>query len=162
MRLSSLAPLPANLVSSLDKCGIRTESDLLLSGSPIDILRKLPHGTVSLQEFTNYTALVAERASAFRTRADVLLNTPTPSDNRLITGVSKLDELLRGIGGFNVVEISGDKCSGKTVRAAFESLGLKTRNCLADPRTAFGALLSFGPHTGGCNVARHYRGIICR
>jgi RAD51-like protein 3 len=114
MRLRSLAPLPTNLVSSLDECGIKTETDLLFSNTTVDVFRKLPPGTTSLHELNNYTALVAERASAFHTRADDLLELK-PFYHDLVTGVPELDSLLAGLGGSQVLEIAGDKDSGKTV-----------------------------------------------
>ena len=118
MRLGSLAPDPAALVSSLAKVGIRTEVDILFAHTPDDIHRKLPAGTTSRLELAEYIALVAERASAPHTRADRLLcergDDPNASDRDIITGVSALDDLFRGLGG-KVLEISGDREAGKTV-----------------------------------------------
>jgi RAD51-like protein 3 len=116
MRLSSLAPLPAALVSALAERGIRTETDLLFLNARDDIFRKLPPGTTSLRELTEYITLVAERSSAFHARADSLLGKPGNHDRDIETGNPALDNLFRGMAGSNVVELSGDKGSGKTVR----------------------------------------------
>lgn len=117
MRLDSFAPsLATDIdVSSLHECEIRTETDLLFSNTTVATFRKLPPGTMSLRDLKAYTALVAESASAFGTRADVLLNTESDNHDDLVTGVSGLDKLFGGIGTSQVVEISGDKGAGKTV-----------------------------------------------
>jgi len=119
MRLSAFVPtLPVDLVTCLEECGIRTEADLLFSGSVLDIFRRLPPGTVSLYELTNYTALVAKMASATGICAVDLLSLAdvNQGNDDFLSGVSELDELLGGFGGSRVLEISGDKGSGKTVR----------------------------------------------
>lgn len=122
MRLHSLIPtIPANLVSALEACGIKTDTDLLFfDGSNVDILAKLPPGTVSLREFEKYASLVAEHASAPAIRGDqelaaVLLRQREKSLD-ISCGVQELDALVGGFGNGRVFEISGEKGSGKTVR----------------------------------------------
>jgi RAD51-like protein 3 len=117
MRLGAFVPsvLPADLALSLESCGIRTEIDFLFSNRTVDIFRRLPPGTVSLQELTNYVALVAEKASAPSIRGDHWLHGETRNFDDLSTGVPDLDRLLGGFGGTRVIEISGDRGSGKTV-----------------------------------------------
>jgi RAD51-like protein 3 len=116
MRLSSLAPDPASLVSALANVGIRTEVDLLFAHTRDDLLRKLPAGTTTRLELTEYIAFVAKRASASHTRADSLLGKRDSElvDRDIITGVPALDDLFRGL-GCKVLEISGDRYAGKTV-----------------------------------------------
>jgi len=50
MRLAALPNLSSNLVSGLEQCGIRTEADLLFSGSTLDVFRRLPAETTTLKE----------------------------------------------------------------------------------------------------------------
>jgi len=122
MRLHSLVPtIPAHLVSALENCGIKTDTDILFfDGSNIDILAKLPSGIVSLREFEEYTSLVAEHASAPATRGDQELETVLLRQYEnavdISCGVRELDALVEGFGGGRVFEISGEKGSGKTVR----------------------------------------------
>jgi hypothetical protein len=115
MRLSAITLLPTSLVSSLEQCGIRTETDLLFSYTVVDIFQRLPPGTVSMNDLTNYIALVTKWVAAPGVRGDELLHKSTP----LSTGVSALDELLGGFGVSRVLEISGDKGTGKTVSMFF-------------------------------------------
>lgn len=121
MRLQSLIPtIPGDLVAVLETCGIRTDADLLISGTPIDILQRLPPGVVSLADLKTYIALVAESASARGIQGDALyteeLQRRHDYDTELTCGVGELDALVNGFGGGRVFEISGDRGSGKTVR----------------------------------------------
>ncbi|KIM84382.1 hypothetical protein PILCRDRAFT_410642 [Piloderma croceum F 1598] len=120
MRLSLYPFLPENVVSSLDQIGIRTDSDLLFSSTPADILRRLPPGTVNIQDLRHYTAQIIEEGSALGVRGDVLLALErTKQDQELdfASGVTDLDALLNGFGGSRVFEVSGEKASGKTALA---------------------------------------------
>lgn len=133
MRLGALVPselLPADLVLSLEKVGIRTDTDFLFSGTPAEIFQRLPPGTVSLHELTIYIALVTEKASAPGVCADQLLSLETDSHNNrdeFTCGVPELDALLGGFGGSRVFEISGDKGSGKTVRILRQPICVRAR-----------------------------------
>jgi RAD51-like protein 3 len=120
MRLRSLIPtIPGDIVAVLEACGIRTDADLLFSGSPIDILQRLPPGVVSLADLKAYTALVADNASARGIRGDALYTVELQRQHAyhtdLTCGVDELDALVNGFGGGRVFEISGDRGSGKTV-----------------------------------------------
>jgi RAD51-like protein 3 len=121
MRLHSLIPtVPSDLVTALENCGIRTDTDLLFSGTTIEVLRKLPPGVVSLADLEKYTRLVAESASAPGIRGDEQYAEELRKRNEdtidLTSGVAELDALVGGFGNSRVFEISGDKGSGKTVR----------------------------------------------
>ncbi|EGO24539.1 hypothetical protein SERLADRAFT_361551 [Serpula lacrymans var. lacrymans S7.9] len=102
MRLRSLVPntLPAAFVDALVSCGIRTDADLLFSGSPIDILSKLPLNVVSLADLKKYIETVAEKASAPGIRADDMLakelesSTNNVDSDTFATGIHELDQLL--------------------------------------------------------------------
>lgn len=120
MRLQSLIPaIPSDFVAVLEPCGIRTDTDLLFFGTPIDILQKLPPGTVSLADLKTYIGLVAESASARGIRGDELyteeLQRRRDYDTDITCGVDELDALVSGFGNGRVFEISGDRGSGKTV-----------------------------------------------
>lgn len=120
MRLQSLIPtIPSDLVAALEGCGIRTDADLLFSGTPIDILQRLPPRVVGLADLKTYIALVAESASARGIRGDELhteqLQRRHVYDTDMTCGVDELDALVNGFGGGRVFEISGDRGSGKTV-----------------------------------------------
>jgi RAD51-like protein 3 len=119
MRLSNLVPsLPASLVASLEANGIRTEVDLLFSAPTFDIFRRLPAGTVTLQELIDYTSLAAELCAAPGVSAhEVFMNEEAASatDVELRSGNLELDTLLQGLGRRKVIEVSGDRGSGKSV-----------------------------------------------
>lgn len=121
MRLQTVVPPPAQtFLSALGKIGVRTDSDLLFTAPPVDIFRKLPPGTLSLHEFNDFVRRVAQQAAAPAIRADVLLvQEKTKEEADLIaepnTGVKCLDELLGGLAPPRLVEVSGDRGSGKSV-----------------------------------------------
>lgn len=122
MRLESVVPsIPAELVEALDhSCGIRTDTDLLFFGSSLDIIKKLPLGTVTLSDLERFTELVAEQASVPGHRGDeILASTERISEkhSRASCGVKELDDLVCGFGDSRVFEISGAKGSGKTALA---------------------------------------------
>ncbi|KAJ7122746.1 P-loop containing nucleoside triphosphate hydrolase protein [Mycena epipterygia] len=117
MRLALCVPfIPAHLVSSLEKCGIRTEADLLFSGSTFDIFRRLPAGTTTLRELTEVTALAAKLASGpGQSAADLFAAQIEPHDDEFLSGLPQFDELLQGLTtSRRLIEVSGDKASGKT------------------------------------------------
>ena len=112
--------VPSDLVAILEACGIKTDADLLFSGTPIDILQRLPPGVVSLADLKTYIALVAETTSARGSRGDELYTEESQRRHdygTIITcGVDELDALVSGFGNGRVFEISGNRGSGKTVR----------------------------------------------
>lgn len=120
MRLSNLIPsIPANLVTCLDAINIHTETDLLFSASTFDIFRRLPGGTISLQELIYYTDLVAELCAAPAISGYDLLSLANESQRvavELTSGHQELDDFLLGLSGGRVIEISGDRGTGKSAR----------------------------------------------
>ncbi|KAG6879679.1 hypothetical protein C0992_012977 [Termitomyces sp. T32_za158] len=127
MRLAALVPsLSAELVSSLGKCGVRTDADLLFRPL-VDIYRQLaPESGISLLDIERAVELTAKLASAPGIAGDELLAQEIQAQERapvLLSGVVGLDNLLGGFGGCRVIEITGDRQSGKTVRAGVLSLG---------------------------------------
>lgn len=122
MRLESIIPsIPAELVAALNhSCGIRTDTDFLFFGSSLDIIKKLPLGTVTLSDLEKFAELVAEKASVPGHRGDeILAGTGRISEKhpQASCGVKELDELVGGFGDSRVFEISGAKGSGKTALA---------------------------------------------
>ncbi|KAJ7507452.1 hypothetical protein B0H11DRAFT_1967133 [Mycena galericulata] len=117
MRLAACVPhIPAQLVSSLEKCGIRTEADLLFSGSIRDIFRRLPAGTTTLSELAEVTALVAKLTSVAGHSAAELMEASGSNEDYFLSGLPRLDKLLQGLSTTcRLIEVSGDKGSGKTV-----------------------------------------------
>jgi RAD51-like protein 3 len=122
MRLESAVPsIPAELVAALDhSCGIRTDTDLLFFGSSLDIIKRLPPGTVTLSDLEKFTQLVAEKASVPGHRGDEILagsRRRSGKHPQASCGVKELDELVGGFGDSRVFELSGAKGSGKTALA---------------------------------------------
>jgi RAD51-like protein 3 len=124
MKLSALVPpLPAELALSLgEQCGLRTESDLLFAGSHLDVYRRLLPTTHSLYGFNECIRLVTEKAAAPADRADESLAAHAQGLIRLETqnissGIPSLDTMLN-FGATRMLEISGDRGSGKTVRSS--------------------------------------------
>ncbi|KAF8121781.1 P-loop containing nucleoside triphosphate hydrolase protein [Boletus edulis] len=120
MRLQSLIPtIPDDLVAALEACGIRTDADLLFSGTPVDIIQRLTPGVVSLADLKTYIGLVAESASAPGIRGDALyteeIQRRRDYNLDITCGVDELDALVNGFDGGRVFEISGDRGSGKTL-----------------------------------------------
>lgn len=119
MRLATLIPaIPAALVASLQKCDIRTDTDLLFSCTALDILRRLPPGTATLHELTKYIGLVAELTSAQGISGVELISQELDQrkdDLDFSSGIHDLNVLLGSFGGRRVLEIAGDTKSGKTV-----------------------------------------------
>ncbi|OBZ72267.1 DNA repair protein RAD51 4 [Grifola frondosa] len=120
MRLQVLVPLlPQNLVNALEEIGIRTDADLLFSGGAIETFGKLPSGTVQLHEFRDLMSKVAESACAPVLRGDEYsaLEAKPRADRlneHITSGVPVLDALVGGFYPPRVLEISGDRGSGKT------------------------------------------------
>ncbi|EIW84090.1 hypothetical protein CONPUDRAFT_142527, partial [Coniophora puteana RWD-64-598 SS2] len=122
MRLQALVPhLPQDLVSAWAEIGIRTDTDLLFSGSAVDILSRLPEGSIRLAQLRDYIALVAQQSSSPAIRGDELLEqelAPSQISTFCLTaGVPEIDSLLETSERSLVYEISGDRGSGKSILA---------------------------------------------
>lgn len=121
MRLRTIEPsLPTELLEALDNLGIRTDADLIFYGTPMDLYKKLPLGTVSLAALTKHIDDVIQYVSAPGIRGDKVTEKQKAHRERhkpedFLCGVPQLDGLLNGFGDSRVIEISGDRGSGKTV-----------------------------------------------
>jgi hypothetical protein len=120
MRLRTITPaLPYTLVTELENCGIRTEADLLFNnGTVMQIFEKLPHATVTLVELEEcIKAVTALVSSPWIDSGDLLAHeegqyaTYVP----LSTGIPQLDKIINGLNGPQVLEVSGDHGTGKSV-----------------------------------------------
>ncbi|EIW57144.1 P-loop containing nucleoside triphosphate hydrolase protein [Trametes versicolor FP-101664 SS1] len=125
MRLQHFSPPIQNeLVQALQGIGIRTDTDLLLSEDPTRIFTRLQQDLgISLLDFRRAVAKVAELASATHTYGDRLLEQELKRQeddvfaDDMRVGVPTLDALLGGFSPPRVIEVSGDKGSGKTALA---------------------------------------------
>ncbi|TFK27757.1 P-loop containing nucleoside triphosphate hydrolase protein [Coprinopsis marcescibilis] len=115
MRLSSLEPTVSSEVATiLENSGIRTDTDIIFT-PPLEIFQRLPPGSMTLQELTKLRTAVIEFVSPESALASELLFQESGDDGvELCVGNEGIDELLRGLGGRRVIEISGDRASGKT------------------------------------------------
>jgi len=125
MRLASIIPpLQEEILSALEQCGIKTDSDLLFnSGTAENIFIKLPSDSpITLREIQETISDVTTRTCAPVYRGDKLLTIETERRENLLlgegldSGVVELDRLVGCFGRYRVLEISGDTGSGKTVR----------------------------------------------
>lgn len=121
MRLRTvIPPLPDELITALEECDIRTDADLMFSGSAIEIYDRISPCTTSLAELTQWIRQVTSAASypgicGFQSyKREKARHEDYPTDD-YSSGVSELDNLLGGFGGFRIIEISGDRGSGKSV-----------------------------------------------
>ncbi|EPT01403.1 hypothetical protein FOMPIDRAFT_1120629 [Fomitopsis schrenkii] len=123
MRLQAVAPPPPqSLLSALAQIGVRTDSDLLFSAPPVDIFLQLPPDTLSLHDFNDFLMQVTQQASAPNMTADMLFEEEKTREGADLlaepsTGVKGLDELLGGLVPPRVIEVSGDRGSGKSLLA---------------------------------------------
>lgn len=122
MRIQAVVPPPPqSLSSALTQIGVRTDSDLLFSAPPVDIFLKLPPDTISLHDFNDFVMRVAQQAAAPAITADMLFEQEKTKDGADLfaeptIGVKCLDELLGGLAPPRIIEVSGDRGSGKSVR----------------------------------------------
>lgn len=106
-----------DVIAHLENSGFRTDLDVLFTPA-FDIFTALPPKTLSLQDVAELILLVEELASADAVPANELLlmdNLAREQDFDLSTGDLLLDANFLGLGGRTVIEISGDRGSGKTV-----------------------------------------------
>ena len=84
------------------------------------LYKRLPVGTVTLAKLTATMDAVVQYAAAPVISGDKLLGQverqmAETSAQELTCGIPQLDELTGGFGASKVIEISGDRGSGKTV-----------------------------------------------
>jgi RAD51-like protein 3 len=123
MRLSAIPELPAALAKSLEEHGIRTDA-MLLSMLPMDIIRKLPLGSITLGEI-NHCKEIAARVSAApgQSASSLLKSVPQKLSSMNIELPPSLEpvNLYLSPHSNKVVELSGDRNSGRSVCRTHES-----------------------------------------
>lgn len=131
MRLRTAgSPLTDELVTALEALNIKTDTDLIFSnGSPTDIWLKLPSNTIALKELKDVVSQLILKLSAPGLTALELLDKENQTRERrdaveLSSGMRGLDDLVGGFGRCHVLEISGDRGSGKSVSLSRTHFGL--------------------------------------
>jgi RAD51-like protein 3 len=120
MRLSALVPrIPAETVKILESIGFRTDVDLLFKPAS-EIYQQLPSGKLSRRELTRLCSTVTQLTAAEPVTGAALMleeeqRMAQDGNIDLKTGDEAIDGLLAGLGGRRVIEVSGDRASGKTV-----------------------------------------------
>ena len=137
MRLSSFIPtISAGTVTHLEDCGILTDSDLLFT--PLfELYKRLPRNTLSFQDLARLCTTVTELSAADAILGSDLLATElgqSERDAELRVGDVHIDELLQDLGGKRIIEISGDRETGKSVRRSGSHF-LVTSTPTCSPRT---------------------------
>ena len=116
MNLRTLLPsLAEDVYEALEAAGITTAQDVILNEDS-QLYQQLPNSVVT--QIIELKAQVAERVSVPATRGDELFNSEEKREGVrevCLSGVDELDGLLGGFGKYGVIEIAGDKSSGKTV-----------------------------------------------
>lgn len=135
MRLSTVhPPIPSHILEALADCGINSDTDLLFTnGTPSDIFLKLPQDSpITLLEISETVDTVIAFTSAPMFRGDKFLESQNTQWEKmeesgigLNSGVKAVDELVGGFGTHKVIEISGDRGCGKTVRPFTFTIGLR-------------------------------------
>jgi RAD51-like protein 3 len=121
MNLQTLLPsLPEHIQRGLLDAGIITVYDILFSNIP-KLYQRLPPGLLSLRELGELRTDVAAHVAAVATRGDELFAQQEQHEiarEKCLCKIEQIDELLSGFGRYGVIEIAGDKMSGKTVSYA--------------------------------------------
>jgi RAD51-like protein 3 len=117
MRLGAIPELPTNIAKSLEEHGIKTDA-VLLSIPPLDILRRLPLGSITLGEINHCKEIVARVSAAPGQSASSLLKLvpqKLPSMNMGLPLSLEPVNLYFSPNTDKVVELSGDRNSGRSV-----------------------------------------------
>lgn len=120
MRLRTVdPPLPPHLLDALADISVTSDADLIFAGTPMELYKRLPLGTVSLKELEKCISDVVAYISAAGVRGDKLLTESERTDpEQWGCGLWRVDQLVGGFGPGRVIEVSGDRGSGKTVRTS--------------------------------------------
>lgn len=120
MRLGAIPELPNAIAKSLEEHGIKTDA-IFLSMAPLDILRKLPLGSISLGEINRCKEIVARVSAAPGQSASSLLKSvpqkPSSMNVELPLSLEPVQSYFSPHTD-KVVELSGDRNSRKSVRRA--------------------------------------------
>ncbi|KAF8518215.1 hypothetical protein JB92DRAFT_2121701 [Gautieria morchelliformis] len=115
MNLRTLLPsLADDIHRALEAAGITTAQEFLFN-QDFQLYHQFPESVAT--QIRELKAQVAERVSAPATRGDELFHREEEKERAreaCLCGVDELDGLLGGFGKYGVIEIAGDKRSGKT------------------------------------------------
>ncbi|KAL5504077.1 hypothetical protein ACEPAH_8150 [Sanghuangporus vaninii] len=122
MRLRALlSEYPKSLVDALDSCGIKTDEDLLCSSSLLpELWQRLPRDSMTFSQLEEIRGIAIKSLSAPGTTGKETLEGSSMSENgsdywpKLASRCPKLIGLLNAT-QTGVIEVGGDKGSGKTV-----------------------------------------------
>ncbi|KIP08228.1 hypothetical protein PHLGIDRAFT_23644 [Phlebiopsis gigantea 11061_1 CR5-6] len=120
MRLRTVdPPLPTHLLDALADLSITSDADLIFAGTSMELYKRLPLGTVSLKELEKCIADVVTYISAAGVRGDKLITELERVEDaeQWGCGLKDIDHLVGGFGPGRVIEVSGDRASGKTALA---------------------------------------------
>ncbi|KAL4247992.1 P-loop containing nucleoside triphosphate hydrolase [Abortiporus biennis] len=124
MRLRTFyPPIAPSLIDALESIGVRTDSELLFTHTPSDIYCQLPSDyPITLLEIQNLVKDVRSRVAAPFIRGDEKLKAEEhAAEDRYVedmqSGVIELDNLVKAFGMYELLEISGDRGSGKSALA---------------------------------------------
>ncbi|PPQ75252.1 hypothetical protein CVT24_007430 [Panaeolus cyanescens] len=120
MRLTNLVPeISQDIVEILGQIGIHTDVDLLLSYSDFELWKMLPKGTITLQQLKDLKRRVQPLCSAEGYSGKDILNLDLTDYKplQLFSSDGEPVPLTPPIPVASVVEVSGDKGSGKTILA---------------------------------------------
>ncbi|XP_006459252.1 hypothetical protein AGABI2DRAFT_66758 [Agaricus bisporus var. bisporus H97] len=116
MRLGAIPELPNAIAKSLEEHGIKTDA-IFLSMAPLDILRKLPLGSISLGEINRCKEIVARVSAAPGQSASSLLKSvpqkPSSMNVELPLSLEPVQSYFSPHTD-KVVELSGDRNSRKS------------------------------------------------
>ena len=125
MRLRAIVPrLPEGLLDALEACDIKTDTDLLFSGTAIDIYQRISPCNISLAELSTCMRQARTAVSVIPVRTEELFKHQEARFLEDTTvncscGVEELDHLLRGWRRHRLIEISGDRKTCKSVSLRF-------------------------------------------
>lgn len=121
MRLRTLLfDCPKPILDALEACNIDTDEEFLFSSSAIALFQKLPPNIITYAELENLRDRVARSLAAEGRSGEEDLQELDGVDDKEGThwkaGVSALDHLLQTV-GHGIIEVAGDRGSGKTVHS---------------------------------------------
>ncbi|KAF9048431.1 P-loop containing nucleoside triphosphate hydrolase protein [Panaeolus papilionaceus] len=121
MRLANLVPeISQDVVNALGDIGIHTDADFLLFHSDFELWKLLPKGTVSLQQLQDLKRRLQPLCSAEAKSGKDLLNiesAPASKPLQLFLGDDQPSLSFAALRPGSIIEISGDRGSGKTALA---------------------------------------------
>ncbi|KAJ3555745.1 hypothetical protein NM688_g2406 [Phlebia brevispora] len=123
MRLRTITPpLPEELLELLEECNIKTDAELLFSATPMEIYERIAPCSITLAELISEIKRIAAINAAPVIYGDALYEREKmrhyeDTDQEYTSGLSELDDLVGGFHVPGIIEISGDRDTGKSALA---------------------------------------------